>query len=528
MKKYSIMTKLMISYLILALGMAVLTGAILLPSQLRNQRKNLESTISQAALLLGTNEALAGEAAKGALSDFTRAMLDAVCASSDKFDYIVLTDSQGIRLYHPDPALVGEPFSGGDEAEALKTPCAYITTRKGNTDIQKRAFHSLCTSDGTITGVVMVSASLDTIRREEQQTIFRLLLILCMVLASGLLFAWLISRNIRHSLLGFEPQTIAKMYLQRDEILDTLNEEILVVKGNGKIIYRNEAAKQAFSEELLPAEFPLAAERTACIQKQQEKRDLLAQYQNRTLLVNLMPARRKGQADAVLIIIRDRTETTRLAEQLTGTNHIIEALRANTHEYMNKLHVILGLLQIGDTKQAMRFITNVSDDIESGYQTVVRQIQDPSVAALILGKQSHARELDIHFALRHDSVLPPSNPWLSSHDLITIVGNLVENAFEAINGTGGIRQAELYICCTEQGITISVDDTGHGMTEEQIQKIYSGQYTTKGEGHGIGLGLIQEIVRKKHGFLDIESEPGEGTSFTVSIGEAHEKGDWNL
>ena len=522
MKKYSIMTKLIISYLFLAIGMAVLTGAILLPSQLQNQRKNLESTISQAALLLGTNEALAGEAAKGALSDSTRAMLDSVCASSDKFDYIVLTDSQGIRLYHPDPTLVGEPFSGGDEAEALKTPCAYITTRKGNTDIQKRAFHSLCTSDGTITGVVMVSASLDTIRREEQQTIFRLLLILCMVLASGLLFAWLISRNIRHSLLGFEPQTIAKMYLQRDEILDTLNEEILVVKENGKIIYRNETAKQAFSEELLPAEFPLAAERTACIRKQQEKRDLLAQYQNRTLLVNLMPAGQKGAADAVLIIIRDRTEATRLAEQLTGTSHIIEALRANTHEYMNKLHVILGLLQIGDTKQAMRFITNVSDDIESGYQTVVRQIQDPSIAALILGKQSHARELDIRFSLRRDSALPESNPWLSTRDLITIVGNLIENAFEAINGTEGIRQAELYICCTEQGIIISVDDTGHGMTEEQIQKIYSGQYTTKGEGHGIGLGLIQEIVRKKHGFLDIESEPGEGTSFTVSIGEASE------
>lgn len=138
MKKYSIMTKLMISYLILALGMAVLTGAILLPSQLQNQRKNLESTISQAALLLGINETLAEEANSGFLSEASRSMLDTVCASSDKFDYIVLTDSDGIRLYHPDSSLVGEPFSGGDEAEALKTVSAYITTRKGNTDIQKR------------------------------------------------------------------------------------------------------------------------------------------------------------------------------------------------------------------------------------------------------------------------------------------------------------------------------------------------------------------------------------------------------
>lgn len=519
MKKYSIMTKLLLSYLILAMGMAILTGAILLPAQLTMQRKNLEDTIAQTALLLGTNQALAQETASGTLSESNRSMLDTVCASSDKFDYLVLADKNGIRLYHPDNLRIGEPFTGGDEGEALTQNCAYITTRKGNTDIQKRAFHSLCTKDGTITGFVMVSASLRTIRREQRQTVLRLLLVLFAILIAGLVFAWLISQNIRTSLLGFEPQTIAQMYLQRDEILDTLNEEILVVDRNDTILYRNEAAKQTFSATKLPDDFPLVAERTACIEENTPMRDLLAQYQERTLLVHLMPAGTKGQPDAVLLIIRDRTEATRLAEQLTGTNHIIEALRANTHEYMNKLHVILGLLQIGDNKQAMRFITNVSDDIESGYQTVVKQIQDSSVAALILGKQSHARELDIRFALRCDSFLPATNPWLSSRDCITIVGNLIENAFEAINGTNGIRQVELFICCTDHGITICVDDTGCGMRKEQIDKIYSGQYTTKGEGHGIGLGLIQEIVRKHHGFLEIESEPGEGTSFTISIGE---------
>ncbi len=528
MKKYSIMTKLMISYLFLVLAMALLTGVILLPSQLRKQRQNLDSIISHTAMLLGSNESLAKEASQGFLSETSRRMLDQICASSDKFDYVVLTDSQGIRLYHPDPQKVGKPFSGGDEKEALKSVSSYITTRKGSTDVQKRAFHSLCTSDGAIAGVVMVSASLTTIQREELHTILGLLLILCTILAFGLFFSWFISRNIRKSLLGFEPQTIAQMYLQRDEILDTLNEEILVIKEDDTILYRNEAAGKTFPDVTLPADFPLAFERLSCIQNHQDKQDLLAQYQNRTLLVNLMPAGKKEEPDALLLIIRDRTETTRLAEQLTGTSHIIEALRANTHEYMNKLHVILGLLQIGDTRQAMRFITDVSDDIESGYQAVMRQIKDPSVAALILGKQSHARELDIHFSLRHDAKLPKSNPWISTRDLITIIGNLVENAFEAVNGTEGLRQVELSISCTDQGITISVDDTGHGMTEEQIARIRTGQYTTKGEGHGIGLGLIREIIKKHHGFLDIESEPGEGTFFTVSIGEAQKKGDFNL
>lgn len=519
MRKLSVMTKLLISYLLLAVGMAVLTGIFILPSQLRSQRRQLEDTISQAALLLASNASLASEAAAGTLSSYNIAMLDQISQTSDKFDYVVLADQNGIRLYHPDHERINEPFSGGDEKEALAAPCSYITTRKGNTDIQKRAFHTLSTNDGRICGFVMVSASLDTIHREETQTVLRLLAVLCFILGTGLLFAYLISRNIRKSLLGFEPQTIAKMYLQRDEILDTLNEEILVTDAAGTILYGNETARRSFPMDQIPSDFPLKDERKECMEQNINKHDLLAQYENRTLLVNMMPVPGYTQTQAVLMVIRDRTETTRLAEQLTGNSHVIEALRANTHEFMNKLHVILGLLQIGDTRQAIKFITNTADEVESGYQMIVRQIQDSSVAALILGKQSHARELDIHFILRRDSFLPAVNPYLTTRELITIVGNLIENAFEAVNGTDTIRQAELFICCSRHGITISVDDTGCGMNEEQIQKIYCGQYTTKGEGHGIGLGLIQEIVRKHHGFLEIESEPGEGTSFTVCIGE---------
>lgn len=528
MKKLSIMTKLLISYLLLAAGMAILTGIFILPSQLSSQRRQLEDTISQAALLLASNESLASEASAGTLSSYNIAMLDQISQASDKFDYVVLADQNGIRLYHPDHNLIGEPFSGRDEKDALSQPCSYITTRKGNTDIQKRAFHTICTKDGTICGFVMVSASLDTIRKEETQTILRLLAALFLILGTGLLFAYLISQNIRKSLLGFEPQIIAQMYLQRDEILDTLNEEILVIDAAGSILYHNETAGHSFPKDQIPSDFPLKDERKECMEQNINKRDLLAQYENRTLLVNMTPVPGYTQTQAVLMVIRDRTETTRLAEQLTGNSHVIEALRANTHEFMNKLHVILGLLQIGDIRQAMGFITNTADEIDTGYQMIVRQIQDPSVAALILGKQSHARELDIHFILRRDSFLPAVNPYLTTRELITVVGNLIENAFEAVNGTNTIRQTELFICCSRQGITISVDDTGCGMNEEQIQKIYSGQYTTKGEGHGIGLGLIQEIIRKHHGFLEIESEPGEGTSFTVCIGEAEGKNLENL
>ena len=133
-----------------------------------------------------------------------------------------------------------------------------------------------------------------------------------------------------------------------------------------------------------------------------------------SLLVNLIPLPEPGNPEAVLLIMRDKTEIASLAQQLSGTNHVIDALRANTHEYMNKLHVISGLLQIGSYDEAIEFISDVSSDIENGYQTVVRQIKNRTIAALILGKQNRSKELDIDFCLRKDSFLEEHNPYLST------------------------------------------------------------------------------------------------------------------
>ena len=134
---------------------------------------------------------------------------------------------------------------------------------------------------------------------------------------------------------------------------------------------------------------------------------------------------------------------------------------------MNKLHVISGLLQIGETQKAIVFINGVSEDVEDNYQGIIRQLHNRTVAALVLGKASHARELGIQFSLRRDSTLPAYSAYLSSRELVIIVGNLVENAFEAVKAAP-LKQVRLFIGEDAHGLTITVDDTGHGMTEEQI------------------------------------------------------------
>lgn len=521
LKKMTIMQKLLLSYSLLVLGITILMGIYILPLQLHTMEDNLESKITDTAYLLSQDsEIITGTKDQSFPSDLIQ-KLDQIKASCDtSVDYIVIADCNSIRLYHPDHSCIGQSFSGGDEKNVLRKGSSYITTRQGEHDVQKRAFAPILDTDGSITGFVMVSASIQTIHEQERAVILQFILIFVLILLTGVVVAYLISRNIRSSLLGFEPGTFTNMYLQREEILDNLDEGIFAVNMKDECLYCNTSARDMLKDMNAVRNSAIYDQIQICRKNETSILNQMIEIGENTFVINLIPLIRHGHTEAVLTIIRNKTELTKMAEQLTGTNHVIDAMRANTHEYMNKLHVISGLLQIGDIEEAKKYISNVSTEIEVNYQTVIRQIQNKTIAALLLGKQNRARELNIDFILRKDSSLELHSPYLSTRELVTIIGNLIENAFEACKGE--FRQVELYIGAADSGLTITVDDTGCGMSKQQIEKIYEGQYTTKGEGHGFGLRLIQETVSQHHGYLEIESEPGLGTSFTLYFDKRRE------
>ncbi|MGI6108290.1 MAG: ATP-binding protein [Eubacteriaceae bacterium] len=492
-------------------------AATILPVQLESLDQNLEKTISWTSELLSSDSEVVSGLENGSFSQSLTDRLDTLLKDSEDINYIVIADTAGSRLYHPDHSLIGQSFVGGDETDILQGNDPYITTQKGATDIQKRAFHAVRDENGSIIGFIMTSASMTTIQNAQRKVIFQFILIFLLVLFFGILTAWLLSASIRKSLLGFEPGTFARRYLQREEILDSLDEGVLAVDTEGKYLYSNEAARKLFKDTPFDSQKGIRSCYRKCLESGKSITGQLVEISGNTVLINMIPMIKLDRIAGVLIISRDKTDITDMAEQLTGTNHIIEALRASTHEYMNKLHVISGLLQIGETENAITYIDGVSTDIEKGYHSVTAQIHNKTIAALILGKQDRARELDIDFTLRKDASLPEHNPYLSIQELVTIVGNLVENAFDAVKGLEGIRQVDLFIGSDTDGITVSVDDTGHGLTDDQIRSIRQSQYSTKGTGHGVGLRLIQQIVHEHQGFLEIESEPGEGSSFTIII-----------
>ena len=218
-------------------------------------------------------------------------------------------------------------------------------------------------------------------------------------------------------------------------------------------------------------------------------------FADQTLLMDILPAKSRQRYIGSLVVLRDKTETTKMAAQLTGIDQLIGALRASAHETKNRMHVILGLLHIGETQEAISYIqSSVENDDETA--NIRNTIRNNTLAALLIGKRNRARELGIEFTVRKDSFLGENSSLLTSADLVTITGNLIENSFDALEGVSNRpKEVTLFIREDENGLFISVDDTGCGMTDEEKEKYLDQDFTTKGEGHGIGGRLIGNILK---------------------------------
>lgn len=488
---------------------------------LQTLREEVDNIISDCAYLLAQDEKVLAMLERGSPDELTTTFLDDVLISVDRIDMLVVADTNSVRLYHPEKFRVGEAYSGSDQHDILAGAPPYITEAFGTKEHQRRAYHAVYGEAGEIIGFVMASTYTAHIWDMQSTILLESAAFFLLALLVGGVLAALLSRSIKKSLLGYEPERIAELYLQNEEILDSLEEGIIALDHDSKDAYANAAARRMLARSF-PGDPPAMAE--AFVRHLHAGAPLTRAIQGRELavsggaiLVDALPVKGDDQQGGVVYILRDKAEQRRLAEQLTGVNHIVAALRASSHEHLNKLHVVLGLLKMQDVETAVRYIEQARGEEEEDYSFVIRCIENKTIAALILGKKRRAKERNMRLWLRRDSRLGSPHEHLTSDELITAIGNLLENAMDAVEQCDGPREIALYLHGDEGGLVIGVDDTGVGISPEDIARIHAGGFTTRGEGHGIGLRLVGEIVRKYRGTMDIESEPGEGTSFTLTF-----------
>ncbi len=214
-----------------------------------------------------------------------------------------------------------------------------------------------------------------------------------------------------------------------------------------------------------------------------------------------------------------KKEFLAFTEDFEGTKFLVDSMRANNHDFTNKLHVILGLIQIGQYDKAVSYIQNISMIQRETISKVMNSIENPSFAALIVGKIARSSECNVKFILNEGSCLKNEDISIPSEALVTITGNLIDNALDSMNKDTSKNEKELSLgIYTRPGeLLIIVKDTGTGIPEEIKEKIFENGFSTKGQGRGIGLYHVKQLVSSLGGTITVESQVGTGTCFMVNL-----------
>ncbi|UKS30800.1 sensor histidine kinase [Paenibacillus sp. HWE-109] len=442
-------------------------------------------------------------------------------------EYIVVGNREGIRYSHPVLDRIGKEMVGGDNAPVLAGK-SIISKAIGSLGPSLRGKAPVFGDQSQVIGIVSVGFLTEDIELVTDKYQTRIELISLLVLVVGLLGSVLIARNVRRSIHGLEPKEIGALYTEKKAILESIREGIIAVNQEGVITMANRYALQLLElpvtakitgrhiEDVIPNTRLVEVVRTG--QAEFDHEMLIGDHE---VIVNRVPIiERKSSVTGAVSSFRSKSELYRLAEELSQVKRFAEALRAQTHEFSNKLYVISGLIQLESYQEAVELITREADVHQNWVQFIMREIPDPMIGGLLIGKFNHAQELKLTFEIDHESSFRDIPASMERNLLITIIGNLIDNAMEAVlaKGNHDDRYVKLFLTDLGDDLIIECEDRGIGISEETGGNVFVKGFSTKaGEHRGIGLALVQHAVGKLNGYITFHKNPEGGTIFTVAI-----------
>ena len=516
-----------VSVLGILVAMILATGAGLWLSLAQEQRMR-DDTLTAAVQAAAYALALDGHSDAQQLQEYTLRTVEGI----EGVDLFAVYDAQGQPVYYAD---IVSGQAGSAELPALDAELCRRLAQSGevlldDAETPLGADHCAVTAvrgaDGAVTGYVLAGLYLRSIRTMALRTLAVFVGIGLAALGVGTLLSLQLARRIKSGLLGYEPDAFRDLFLRRMELLDALDEGLLAIDRDAHILYINRAAAEMLSFDKdavlgrpLAEVYPQSTIPQVLRTQKAEYNVSLESLRHVRILSDRMPVWRDGRIVGAVAIFRNRTEVAHLARELTGVQHIVEAMRAYTHEFMNKLHVILGLLQLGEAQRAEEYVLQLTQTRALSTRQISACIAEPSVAALLIGKSCRAAELGVRLTLDPASHLGADPRCLPAPAMITVLGNLIENAFDAFAQTPGraLHEVSVSVREGEQGLILSVDDNACGMGDEVRRHLFERGATSKGKGHGTGLYLVKQIVDAYHGDIRVESTRGVGSSFVITF-----------
>lgn len=452
-----------------------------------------------------------------------------VIREASNVTYVVVTDADGIRYSHPNPDLIGEPVST-DPSVPLSGKM-FVGTETGTLGESWRAKVPVRAESGAVIGTVSVGILESSLREDFLGNLWALVLPLAGAAVVGIFGAAWVTAIIRRRIYRLEPKEIASLVGSRETMLHGLSEGIISVDEGGMIVLVNDAALQLLGLDVDTLTGRQAADvldpSLVGVLERGEPGGQLVLAGERILVARSTGTQLNGATVGATLLVRDHTELHQLLREMDGAQSLTNGLRAQAHEFANKLHVISGLLELGLVDDARAFVerTGTGGALRVPGEDVIREF--PELAALLLVKASHARELGMSVSIRPSAPVPA---WIRSDaaltvrgDLVTVVGNLVDNALEA--GASG-NHIELGFVVEPGLIRVTVDDDGTGIEPDQYERVFEEGVSSKAvtdaaspalRRRGIGLALVRRTVLRAGGSITVGRSELGGAVFTVEL-----------
>ena len=437
--------------------------------------------------------------------------------------YIVVGDHEEVRLSHPDPEKIGLHFVGGDLGPALRDGKEYSSEAVGTLGPSMRGIVPVYDWGNEIIGFVAVGYLASRINELIHQKKLEILGYIAIVLVLGVFGSTLIARGLKAAIMGLEIHEIGALFHERNAIIGAIREGIIAVDGQGQLTYVNQAARSYIGERFegklrgrALADICPGSDLVKAIEAGLKVLDAEMIMAGKVMLVNVLPLEKT--AEGSVASFRPKDELDRLTRELSHMQEYSELLRAQTHEYSNKMHTIAGLLQLGAHQEALDLVVNEA----SGYQELVRNlaeaVPDPVIAGLILGKYNRACELKIELEFDPENSFSDLPATLDREPLVTILGNLLDNAFDAVREKGPSGLVRLFLTDLGSDLVMEVEDSGTGISAGVADRLFETGITTKnGNGRGTGLALVKRAVDSLEGQITFAEGELGGALFTVII-----------
>ena len=440
--------------------------------------------------------------------------------------FVVVTNAKGIRYSHPNPALIGKPVFDDPEpasSEPFRTGRPWIGLQTGTLGTTARGKAPIFGPGHRLVGEVSVGIPVAQVRHYLVSEIPSIGAYMLAALALGAALSLLLTRRLKRQTLGLELHAIAGLFQEREAMLHGIREGVLGLDTFNRVLLANDEARSMLG---LPSDYlgrPLADLMPSgplfdVIAGRTEGTDQLVVVGHRVLVANRMPskAQYRGRLGCV-VTFQDRTEPEGLMRELDAVLGLTEALRAQSHEFSNRLHTLVGLVELGRYDEAIAFVSAVSTTQNKLADYLLGTLVEPKVVALLLAKTSVALEQGVELGVVADERLEGGLADVS--DLLTVLGNLVDNAVDAATLSNADRWVEVDFAVIGTDLLLRVSDSGPGIPEADREQIFIDGWSTKGSRsgarRGLGLALVRQIVERRGGLIEVGT--GQGAVFSVLL-----------